>query len=293
MIDVIVRGEELAAQFQKVWKRASPGVRRRLTLRTEWPKAQPKQKQPQTGRLRVVAARPKGLLDESELAKANESPAASQRFLLFGEQGPSARTIPDVLLKLRVRSAERYHLVGPGEQSRLISRLLEGLASNSDDRILDACVEGDRLVVISPRFERLEVPISELPKLKDDPADAADFDVDPDGSFLYWPKHDVHLGWSQFEQIVKPAAKRRAEKRSRQFTKRYGKAVRELRESQRLTQGQIPGLSDRTVRRIEKGMALPTSKAVSKLAKAHKMQPNEYLAQVAVLLDAMRDRVPH
>jgi hypothetical protein len=49
---------------------------------------------------------------------------------------------------------------------------------------------------------------------------------------------------------------------------------------------EIPGLSDKQLRRIERGECRLTSNAAKKLAKAHGMTPNEYLQKLA---DALQE----
>jgi transcriptional regulator with XRE-family HTH domain len=64
---------------------------------------------------------------------------------------------------------------------------------------------------------------------------------------------------------------------------RYGKAIRPLRERHGLSQKEIPGLSDRQVRRREDGNTVPHSSSQKKLAAAHGMGVNAYLSELAQL----------
>src|SRR5947209_2748166 len=85
----------------------------------------------------------------------------------------------------------------------------------------------------------------------------------------YWPRRDVHIGWGQFQQAVDPHARLKAQQKHDRFNERYGRAVRALRESTGLSQQNITGLDERTVRRIEQGKTRATVSALSRLAKAH------------------------
>ena len=77
----------------------------------------------------------------------------------------------------------------------------------------------------------LHVPLDSLPALRGRPRAAIrNFTIDADGSFIYWPDLDVHLGWNQFLQAVDPAALRKAQQRSAGFNRRYGAAIRKLAE---------------------------------------------------------------
>ena len=87
--------------------------------------------------------------------------------------------------------------------------------SENRSSIIDAYAVGDTLVVLGPKHRILHVPMRTLPSLRDkSPAALRNFEIDPDGSFLYWPELDVHLGWNQFLQAVDPAEFRKAQQRS-------------------------------------------------------------------------------
>jgi hypothetical protein len=165
----------------------------------------------------------------------------------------------------------------------ILYRLSRAMTQPSDvHRILHAWVEGECLVLLSPAFERLSVPLAKLTKLVGKSAKEIEaFEIDADGRFLFWPHADVHLGWEQMRQIVDPAAAVAAMEKTAQFNRDYGSAIRTLREEKGLKQAAIDGLSERHVRRIERGEQPVTSAALRALAKAHDMPVEEYLKEVA------------
>jgi hypothetical protein len=61
---------------------------------------------------------------------------------------------------------------------------------------------------------------------------------------------------------------------------RFGTAVASLRRDRGLEQSMIPGVSERQVRRIEAG-SVPRVSTLEKLAHAHRMNVDEYLAEIA------------
>ncbi len=63
---------------------------------------------------------------------------------------------------------------------------------------------------------------------------------------------------------------------------KFGEAIRDLRKSYGLTQGDFE-LSDKQIRRFEIGEQRPTLKAYAALAKAHEMEVNEYMKKLAEL----------
>jgi len=167
-----------------------------------------------------------------------------------------------------------------------LRRLTAGLKSKENEgRIFDARLEDGILQVVSADFERLEVTISKIgPLAKAGKETAERFEIDEDGSYIYWPDLDLHLGWEQLQQVVDPLAVQRAKQKNRQFNVRYGAAIRKFREEKGLAVTAIPGLSHKQLRRIERGESRLTSNAASKLAEAHGITPNEYLQAVSTAL---------
>lgn len=214
------------------------------------------------------------------------------RLLIMNER-PSSDTIFTRLLDLQIRSPKRFYVAdcfGSGKNNCmgvLLQRLASALKSGDNaDRIFDARIEDGVLHAVSPEFKRLDVPIAEIPALAGkDPATLAEFEIDEDGSFIYWPSLDVHLGWAQLRQIADPQAARTALQKSQQFNVRYGKAVHKVREEAGLKPAAIAGLSEKQLGRIEKGDCRLTSNAIVTLSHAHKFEPNEYLKKLAEALD--------
>ena len=99
--------------------------------------------------------------------------------------------------------------------------------------------------------------------------------------FLFWPHADVHLGWEQFVQILDPAAAIAAKQRSREFNKRYGSAIRAVREAHELKQSEIAGFAARHLRRIEHGEQRAAKKNLETLANAHDLPLEAYLKEIA------------
>jgi nitrite reductase/ring-hydroxylating ferredoxin subunit len=149
-------------------------------------------------------------------------------------------------------------------------------------RIVDAWVEGGTLVVASPGFDRLRVPLNDLHRVVGAATDDIKaFEIDEDGSYLYWPHADVHLGWEQLQGIVDPTTLLAAQQRSAAFNLQYGRVIRMLREEHGLKQSEIVGIADRHLRRIEHGQVAATSSVLASLAQAHGMDLARYLAELA------------
>ncbi|QDU36234.1 hypothetical protein Mal4_05180 [Maioricimonas rarisocia] len=193
------------------------------------------------------------------------------------------------LPRLGIRSPHRLHLAAEREEENvagLIYRLFSGMThADGSQPIVDAWVEQDNLVLLSPAFDRMVVPLEKLsPLIGTDSKKIAAFDIDEDGVFLYWPHADVHLGREQFRQIVDPVAAVAAQQKSQEFNRRYGAAIRELREESGLRQSDVPGITARHLRRVEHGGSPATSGVLRALADAHGRSLDDYLKQLATRL---------
>ena len=227
-----------------------------------------------------------GFSDSTSISSLQDIPAARKRYLLWVDD--EADGLAEVMPRLHIRNENRIHLITKGRQpdfSKPLIRLVRMLKRKAEgESIFDAYWKGEVLVVTSPFFERLHVPLDTIPKIRRaSQTDRERFVIDEFGDHVYWPSHDVHMGWGQFLQVVDPQSKLRAEQRSEQFNRVYGAAIREFREQTKLRQSDIDGINERTVRRIENGKTRATATAIAALAKAHHMLPKDYMDRLADL----------
>jgi uncharacterized protein DUF2442 len=164
---------------------------------------------------------------------------------------------------------------------RVLTAWLHGAQS---ELIADASVADDRLFVISCALDRYELPFDDVPAMTSIPkAQRSTFEVDEDGSYIHWPGPDIHVDLDAIRAAIDPEWRARADVAKTTRNQRYGAAIAKLRVAKRLKQSDIEGLSDRHVRRIEKGEGT-TSEALRRLAEAHGMSLSEYLREVATML---------
>jgi hypothetical protein len=187
---------------------------------------------------------------------------------------------------LDIRDPHRLHIAREGSADaveRLVYRVAVGLIRRDGHaQIADAWLEEGRLVVLSSTFERMNVPLAKLSKLLgDEPRQIADFEIDDDGSFVYWPHADVHLGWEHFLRLVDPAAALAGRQKQAEFNRRYGAAIRAVREERGLKQSDVPGITARHLRRVEYGETPATRSTLTALARAHGLSLEDYLGAVA------------
>jgi hypothetical protein len=222
------------------------------------------------------------LEQSDELQKARRD----ARHLLFLENLP-VEAMPARLMHLNIRSVRRLHLATertPQLITDLIYRLFSGMvhADVSDDSIVDAWVENGELVLLLPNFERRVVPLNKLSRfIGSDPTKIDQFEIDEDGRFLFWPHADAHFGLEHLTQLVDPTAALAAKQRSDEFNKQYGAAIRTVREESELKQVDIAGITERHLRRIERGEQAATKSSLEVLAKAHGLVLDAYLKKLA------------
>jgi hypothetical protein len=236
-------------------------------------------------------------LDQSFTDAFRERATPATRLLVIRDEGGAADRLLSRFVELQIRTPQRFCVVeatrgtGKTHSAAILRALLRRLASgvetdHDDERILDATIEEAILHVVSTNFDRLDIPIGQIPELKNqDPAKAQAFEIDEDGSFIYWRELDLHLGWLQLQQLADPEAALKARQKSEGFNKRYGKAVRRIRERAGLAPRVLSGLSEKQLRRIEKGQCRLTSHAIAVLSKAHNLEPNEYMKKLAESLE--------
>lgn len=168
------------------------------------------------------------------------------------------------------------------------SRVLRAWAHGAQDQLIaDAHVANDCLFVTSCALQLYEVPLNKIAALKSIPkSEQKSFVIDEDGSYLYWPGPDIHLDLDSIRVAIDPAAYKKAFDVKTVRDQRYGKAIAKLRSNRGLKQSDIKGLSDRQVRRIERGDSI-SYESLSRLAVAHGMNLDEYLHELAKIVTAL------
>lgn len=273
-------GSRVTSAFNAVWSNVPNRTKRRVTHWTNLPTSPP-------ANVVYIVTSSQGLDDWSNL---NWQAQGVRPKYFVVDPHPTYEAVAPRIAKLRVGDEQRLHMAiaeGSGELRKLLRRFVQGLSTlRPGEMIFDARWEEDIFVVMSPEFERLRIPLKCLPKKIQASSKAAKskFEVDEFGDFVYWPKLDVHMGWAQFEQAVDSQAKLRAEQKSAKFNKRYGRAIRQLRDQHKLRQSDIQGLDARTIGRIERGETRATANAIAKLAKAHGLGATEYMSSLAEAL---------
>jgi uncharacterized protein DUF2442 len=201
---------------------------------------------------------------------------------LFVRSDVDSAWLPRVLERAGLRSF-RNMLVH--SNSSVPNRVLAAWRHNAQaELIADATVAGNRLIVVSCEPKTYELSFDRMPALKKiAPQERRNFEIAEDGSFIRWPAADIHLDLDALRTITDPAWRKRAERIRRTHGREYGKAIAALRKVHSLRQTDIPGVSERQLRRIEESGAVSVH-TMEQLARAHGMPLPEYMSELACRL---------
>ena len=233
----------------------------------------------------LIVARASELIDSHRFSLPNWVDAET-RYLVVLDVPPQAA--------LRLASTLRLHK--PDQRLQVcrdplvVKRLVIALRRTAPwEGILDAYVLGESLVVVLGDMSVREFPIGGLPRVgSSEPEVFGRFEIDSAGSYLYWPDRDVHMGPSQMLQAVDPMYLSEVEIR-RYEMENVSQALLDMRNDRQMKQTEIPGLSDRHVRRLEKeGMRL-TVEAATKFAKAFGLTLSGFLDELSSRISVLRD----
>jgi hypothetical protein len=166
-------------------------------------------------------------------------------------------------------------------------RILKAIALRAQDHfIADATVANDQIFVMDCGFRIHELSFDAYPSLRQIPRERRDdYDIVLDGAYLHWDDYDVDLDLESIRLAADPDLRAAVGRKRILHDQAFGAGVRILREEHGLRQSDIAGLSERQLRRIEKGAAV-TGDAINTLAEAHGMDPDNYLNEVAERIPA-------
>jgi hypothetical protein len=153
--------------------------------------------------------------------------------------------------------------------------------SAEDELIAIASTSEDSLFVMGCDLKTWEISFKSLPCFNQvSPSERSNFEIDEDGSYLYWKNVDLHLDLEDCKAAVDPEFKAQLLAEKQEYGKSFGRAIAIVRKAHKLNQDGIDGISDRHLRRIENEGQQPTLDVLKKLAKAHGINLENYLAKV-------------
>lgn len=155
--------------------------------------------------------------------------------------------------------------------------------------IADAAVMDNRLFVLDCALKRYEIKFDQLKALAKIPRNArSKFIISEEGGHITWPDYDVDLDLDSLRVVLDPDLAEKAAARKLAHDRQFGAAIACLRNERKLRQGDIIGLTDRQVRRIESGDQHAGLKSLQLIAKAHDLQLKQYLSRVAKCIGELR-----
>jgi transcriptional regulator with XRE-family HTH domain len=198
---------------------------------------------------------------------------------LFVRSDSDPALLPQMLERAKLRLI-RNILVHSG--SAVPRRVLAAWQRNAQSELIaSATVANDRLIVVSCEPKTYEVGFDRIPALKKISLQQRNkFEIDEDGSFIWWPSEDIHLDLDAIRSVIDPVWRRKSERLRRLHGREYGHAIAALRRAHGLKQTEVPGISERQLRRVEQSGAVSV-RSLEKLAKAHGMPLDSYLAALA------------
>lgn len=187
--------------------------------------------------------------------------------------------IPLMWKKAKMRSFDKVFLY---EDSDIPNRVLAAWDANAQEQLIaSATLMQDNLLVTDCALKTWEIPFNSLPALAAIPRENRDqFEIDEDGSYLYWPTEDIHLDMESLRLSVDRKFQESIRAETTIFDNRFGAAVAAVMTKRQLNTSDIPGISLPEIQEIEKG-SRPPLETIRKLSAAHGMSVNEYLEEIA------------
>jgi hypothetical protein len=211
--------------------------------------------------------------------------------MAFGKRPPSMPALQLMaLLTSKLGSGKADPFVSPTVDA--VRRILTAHALGAERQLVaSATVEDGVLSVWSCEPKLYRCQTSEIPALaRLSPTALRKLEVSASGSRIRWVDADVDLNLDSIREFIDPAVRKEAESKYRADAAQYGSAIRRVREARGLQQSKITGLSEREVRRLEKGEVLPHADTLKKLADAHDWSVSEYMARLSA--ESRRRRGP-
>ena len=162
-------------------------------------------------------------------------------------------------------------------------RIIKAWQSGSQhDLIARAIMADDYLLVMNCALESFQIRFDDLPALKKlSIKERSKFKVSDSGSYIYWPSGDIHLNIDSIRYVTDENWRKKFDLERIIHNKNFGRAIASVRQQHGLDKTSIHGLSDRQLRRIENEGARPGIETLTTLARAHKMDVNIYLNEIA------------
>ena len=201
---------------------------------------------------------------------------------LFVREDDNAQFLPQMLYEAKLKSS-RHILVYSTED--VPKRVLTAWSLGCPDQLIaTARVVDKELFIMACDNTLYRVGFAEMPALERIPTQQrSSFTISSEGSYIHWPEVDVHIDLDVIRYLKDETWRKKKDRERLMYDLRFGEAVVALRKLYGLKQAEIRGLSERHVRRIEKGERTKID-TLAILAKSHGLSLKEYLDEIAEVL---------
>ena len=220
----------------------------------------------------------------SDVIEARELPTwidSETRFLVILDVPLGAAMRLPTLLRLRKPDQRLFLTDDLGSVRRWV---IAPNRSQPFEGVIDAYTVGTTITVFMGDLTIRDFPSDRVPSIRSLSSEQLrQLEVDIDGSFLTWPKTDVHLGPSQLLQAVDPS--QLAEIEIERFrSENTAVALKYMREQRGLRQADIEGLGERQVSRLENAESRLTASAAENFARSFNLTVTDFLDELGRLL---------
>jgi hypothetical protein len=149
--------------------------------------------------------------------------------------------------------------------------------------IQKAFIKGNYLIVTNKAGREIRVSFDQVPALKHKLkfCDRLYFEIQDNGSCLYWESADIHLDFESLLYYVDKEFRAKVDQESASRFKAYGKAIAKVRTAYDIPVDGITGIKAEDVQDIESGELRPETIALACYADALGLELNEFLNKVA------------
>ena len=201
---------------------------------------------------------------------------------LFVREDDNAQFLPQLLSEARLRMSRNILVHSDLEVPK---RVLTAWSLGCPDQLIaNAKAIDDELLVMACDHTLFRVRFGEMPALERIPVEQQPaFTISSEGSYILWPGADVHIDLDAIRYVKDESWRQKKDRERLVYDIRFGEAVATLRKRCGLRQTGIQGLSERQVRRIEKGERTKVG-TLAILAESHGLSLNDYLDEIAETL---------
>ena len=213
--------------------------------------------------------------------------AANQRNhlrTLFVREDDNAQFLPQMLYEAKLKSSRNILVHSTKDVPK---RVLTAWSLGCPDQLIaDAQVVGEEFFVMACDHNLFRVGFSEMSALECIPyKQRSSFTISSEGSYIHWPEVDVHIDLDAIRYLKDETWRHKKDREQLMYDLRFGEAVAVLRKQYGLKQADIRGLSERHVRRIEKGERTKID-TLAILARSHGLPLKEYLDKIGEMLSS-------